>query len=102
MKTELQKTAEYPVRYNAFDKNGILFVNENPKKSGGNEWAIYDDKSKELYGSIVSYQNLGLLVEISRKGILETIPFADFRKFWSYEEFNLATERLLKKLESFY
>lgn len=82
---EIQSTSEYPLRYKAFDNPGILFVNVNPKKMGGCEWAVFD--SKKMHLQVISYQDKYLTVSaynysppipMETPEYLKIIPFCDF------------------------
>lgn len=75
----VEKTAEYPTRYAAFERNGVLFVHDSPKMSGGHEWAVFHDETnaaRQVHGEIISYQDKGLLLEVStgpRVGMWRTV-----------------------------
>lgn len=70
---KIQVTDTYPVRYSAFDNNGILFVAKNPEIRGGYEWAVFKDIDKDIYASITSYQDKGLILTIAKGGMSRTI-----------------------------
>lgn len=95
----IQETNVYPTRYAAFDNNGVLFKQNKVEKSGGYEWAVFFDESKSLYGSIVSYQTKGLMVEISKNGLNRLIKPYDLERFWSYDEFDVALDKLSLELD---
>ncbi len=95
----IQETNVYPTRYAAFDNNKILFKQNKVEKSGGHEWAVFFDESKSLYGSIVSYQAKGLLVEISKNGLNRVIKPYNLDRFWCYDEFDAALDKLSFELD---
>ncbi len=80
---ETKTTAEYPVRYVAFDNPGILFRGEQPKESGGHEWAVFWNESNKLYGSIYSYQDKHLAAEVVKNGhpkYSEVFPYCQIER----------------------
>ena len=85
MTIERRVTTEYPVRYEAFKTQKILFEaqdtalvhpkkvdNSNTSGNGGREFAVYSNTFKlgsfgkhyGVYGQIVSYQGIDYLVDI--------------------------------------
>lgn len=68
-----ERATQYPTRYDAHDRPGIIFEHPQPKESGGFEWAAFSDPMTNVhyphledgvYASIYSFQDKRLAVEV--------------------------------------